>query len=87
MVFECLFVFVFIIPLLMYYSITSKSNTELNKDLVEKAILVVRSAVANQIDWRQIRELLDEAKTRGDPVALSIKELKLERNTIVLSLR
>ncbi|XP_063613689.1 ribosome quality control complex subunit NEMF-like isoform X2 [Penaeus indicus] len=59
---------------------------ELNKDLVEKAILVVRSLVANQIDWRQIRELLDEAKTRGDPVALSIKELKLERNTIVISL-
>ncbi|ROT82833.1 Serologically defined colon cancer antigen 1-like protein [Penaeus vannamei] len=59
---------------------------ELNKDLVEKAILVVRSLVANQIDWRQIGELLDEAKTRGDPVALSIKELKLEKNTIALSL-
>lgn len=67
--------------------INSKHLAELNKDLVEKAILVVRSLVANQIDWRQIGELLDEAKTRGDPVALSIKELKLEKNTIALSLR
>lgn len=57
---------------------------ELNKQLVEGAILVVRSAVANQIDWRQIRELLAEAQVQGDPVAQAIKQLKLEMNTIVL---
>ncbi|XP_066952776.1 ribosome quality control complex subunit NEMF [Macrobrachium rosenbergii] len=69
-----------------------KNNTlqgqliELNKDLVDGAILVVRSAVANQIDWRQIEELLAEAQAQGDPVAQSIKQLKLKTNTIVLSL-
>ncbi|XP_068212813.1 ribosome quality control complex subunit NEMF-like [Palaemon carinicauda] len=59
---------------------------ELNKDLVDGAILVVRSAVANQIDWRQIEELLAEAQAQGDAVAQSIKQLKLKTNTIVLSL-
>ncbi|XP_042220810.1 nuclear export mediator factor NEMF-like [Homarus americanus] len=59
---------------------------ELNKDLVDATILVVRSAVANQIDWRQIKELLAEAQGRGDPVAQAIKQLKLESNTITLSL-
>ncbi|XP_045605121.2 ribosome quality control complex subunit NEMF isoform X1 [Procambarus clarkii] len=59
---------------------------ELNKDLVDAAILVVRSAVANQIDWRQIRELLAEAQARGDPVALPIKQLKLESSTMTLLL-
>lgn len=59
---------------------------ELNKDLVEAAILVVRSAVANQIDWRQIQELLAEAQARGDPVALAIRQLKLESNIITLLL-
>ncbi|XP_071551186.1 uncharacterized protein Clbn [Panulirus ornatus] len=59
---------------------------ELNKDLVEAAILVVRSAVANQIDWRQIQELLAEAQARGDPVALAIRQLKLESNVITLLL-
>ncbi|KAG7169666.1 Nuclear export mediator factor Nemf-like, partial [Homarus americanus] len=53
---------------------------ELNKDLVDATILVVRSAVANQIDWRQIKELLAEAQGRGDPVAQAIKQLKLEND-------
>lgn len=73
-------------------SCTQKTNElhghmiELNKDLVDKAILVVRSAVANQIDWKQIKELLAEAQARGDTVALAIKQLKLESNSIILSL-
>ncbi|KAK4318882.1 hypothetical protein Pmani_010146 [Petrolisthes manimaculis] len=59
---------------------------ELNKDMVDGAIKVVRSLVANQIDWQQIKELLSEAQARGDSVALAIKELKLERSTLTLSL-
>ncbi|KAK7079903.1 hypothetical protein SK128_022376, partial [Halocaridina rubra] len=57
---------------------------ELNKQLVDGAIMVVRSAVANQIDWKQIKELLAEAQAQGDPIAQTIKQLKLETNTIVL---
>ncbi|KAK8390645.1 hypothetical protein O3P69_010388 [Scylla paramamosain] len=59
---------------------------ELNKDLVDKAIFVVRSTVANQIDWRQIDELLAEAQARGDPVALVIRQLKLKTNSMTLLL-
>lgn len=60
---------------------------ELNKDLVDKAITVVRSTVANQIDWGQIAELLAEAQARGDPVALVIRQLKLQTNSMTLLLR
>ena len=42
--------------------------------------------MANQIDWRQIQELLAEAQAQGDAVALSIKQLKLQMNTIGLLL-
>lgn len=59
---------------------------ELNKDLVDKAIFVVRSTVANQIDWGQIDELLAEAQARGDPVALVIRQLKLKTNSMTLLL-
>ncbi|KAG0710660.1 Nuclear export mediator factor Nemf [Chionoecetes opilio] len=59
---------------------------ELNKDLVDKAINVVRSTVANQVDWTQIAELLSEAQARGDPVALVIRQLKLQTNSMTLLL-
>jgi len=60
---------------------------ELNKDLVDGAISVVRSLMANQLDWREIRELLSEAQSQGDPVACSIKDLKLETSSLTISLR
>ncbi|MCL4130407.1 UNVERIFIED_CONTAM: hypothetical protein GTU68_067007, partial [Idotea baltica] len=60
------------------------SLIELNQQLVEGALLVVRSALANQIDWRHIQELLDEAQSRGDAIACSIRALKLDSNTITL---
>lgn len=59
---------------------------ELNKDLVDKAITVVRSTVANQIDWGEIAELLAEAQARGDPVAAVIRQLKLATNSMTLLL-
>ncbi|KAK3092818.1 hypothetical protein FSP39_007530 [Pinctada imbricata] len=60
---------------------------ELNLPLVDKAILIVRSALANQIDWTEIENLVKEAQIQGDPVAASIKSLKLNSNTITLLLR
>ncbi|XP_078672293.1 ribosome quality control complex subunit NEMF-like isoform X3 [Branchiostoma floridae x Branchiostoma belcheri] len=60
---------------------------ELNLDLVDKAILVVRSAIANQIDWSEIWDIVKEAQAQGDPVASTIKSLKLDSNHITLLLR
>ncbi|CAL4114173.1 unnamed protein product [Meganyctiphanes norvegica] len=57
---------------------------ELNQQLVEGALLVVRSYVANQVDWREIKELVCEAAARGHPAAEAIKDLKLNSNTITL---
>ena len=42
---------------------------EMNEALVNNALTVMRSALANQIDWKEIQELLDEAKANKDPVA------------------
>ncbi|KAB7495844.1 Nuclear export mediator factor Nemf [Armadillidium nasatum] len=57
---------------------------ELNQGLVDGALLVVRSAIANQIDWKHIQELLDEAQARNDPIACAIRALKLKQNSITL---
>ena len=60
---------------------------ELNVDVVEKACLVIRSAVANAMDWGDIELLVKDAQAKGDPVAMAIHGLKLERNEITLLLR
>ncbi|KAH9509091.1 hypothetical protein Btru_048998 [Bulinus truncatus] len=60
---------------------------ETNLELVDKAILIVRSALANQIDWSEIWNFVKEAKANGDPVASAIKSLKLDSNQITLSLQ
>ncbi|XP_013398422.1 nuclear export mediator factor Nemf [Lingula anatina] len=59
---------------------------EINLDLVDRAILVVQSAVANQIDWDEIKDLVKEAQLQGDPVAIAIKALKLDTNHITMLL-
>ena len=60
---------------------------ELNQPLVERAIFVVRSALANQIAWKEIEELVEDATRKDDPVARIIKKLKLQTNHITLELR
>ena len=54
---------------------------------VDSAIHVIQSALANQIDWTQIQQLVKEAQAQGDPVAGTIKGLKLEHNHITLLLK
>jgi len=58
---------------------------ELNNDLVEKALTVIRTALANQIDWKELEDLVEEAS--DDPVVSRIKKLNLKVNqmTMVLS--
>ena len=54
---------------------------------VDKAILVVRSAIANQIDWTEISNFVKEAQIDGDPVAMAIKDIKLATNHITMLLK
>ncbi|KAM9191571.1 ribosome quality control complex subunit NEMF [Mergus octosetaceus] len=60
---------------------------EMNLEIVDRAIQVVRSALANQIDWTEIGTIVKEAQAQGDPVASAIKELKLQTNHITMLLR
>ncbi|KAF2368485.1 protein of unknown function DUF3441 [Trinorchestia longiramus] len=59
---------------------------ELNRELVDAAISQMRAALAHQLDWREIEELLQEAQEREEPVALAIKSLSLATNTITMML-
>lgn len=58
----------------------------MNQALVDNAILAIRSAIANQMSWPDIHELVKAAQASGDPVAGAIKQLKLEINHISLKL-
>ncbi|XP_043930219.1 nuclear export mediator factor NEMF [Protopterus annectens] len=60
---------------------------EMNLQIVDRAIQVVRSALANQIDWSEIGIIVKEAQAQGDPVASAIKELKLATNHITMLLK
>merc|ERR1719430_1739679 len=59
---------------------------EFNDDLVEKALIAVRSALGRRLDWTKIKELIAEAAENGDPVMSKIKDLKLEAKQITMSL-
>ena len=54
---------------------------------MDKAILIVNSAIANQIDWSEINNIVKEAQSQGDQVACAIAALKLETNHITMNLR
>nr|XP_045011000.1 nuclear export mediator factor NEMF [Jaculus jaculus] len=60
---------------------------EMNLQIVDRAIQVVRSALANQINWTEIGVIVKEAQAQGDPVANAIKELKLQTNHVTMLLR
>lgn len=57
-----------------------------NQELVDNAIMAVQHALANQMSWTDIQELVKNAQANGDQVAGSIKKLKLEINAIAMLL-
>ncbi|OQR70237.1 nuclear export mediator factor NEMF-like [Tropilaelaps mercedesae] len=57
-----------------------------NLDIVEKALLAVRSAIASQMGWDDIANIIKEARLQGDPVAGCIQQLHFERNTFSMYL-
>jgi hypothetical protein len=54
---------------------------------VDRAITVVRSLLASQLDWLEIEKLVNDAAKQGDQVAGCIKSLKLQSNHITMLLR
>ncbi|XP_072222266.1 ribosome quality control complex subunit NEMF [Leuresthes tenuis] len=60
---------------------------EMNLPMVDRALQVVRSALANQVDWTEIGIIVKEAQAAGDPVACAIKDLKLQTNHITMLLK
>uniref|UniRef100_A0A4W4EP04 Ribosome quality control complex subunit NEMF n=1 Tax=Electrophorus electricus TaxID=8005 RepID=A0A4W4EP04_ELEEL len=60
---------------------------EMNLPIVDRALQVVRSALANQVDWAEIGLIVKEAQAAGDPVACAIKELRLQTNHITMLLK
>uniref|UniRef100_A0A8C2Q1N9 Ribosome quality control complex subunit NEMF n=1 Tax=Cyprinus carpio TaxID=7962 RepID=A0A8C2Q1N9_CYPCA len=60
---------------------------EMNLHIVDRALQVVRSALANQVDWAEIGQIVKEAQAARDPVACAIKELKLQSNHITMLLK
>ncbi|XP_058812373.1 ribosome quality control complex subunit NEMF homolog [Topomyia yanbarensis] len=58
-----------------------------NQNLVDSALLAVQSALAAQMAWSDIQDLVKAAQANIDPVASCIKQLKLEINHISLALK
>lgn len=54
---------------------------------VDQAIRIVCSAIANQVDWDDLKGLVHTAQAKGDRVAILIKSLKLETNSMIMALR
>lgn len=71
------------------WQVFDKHKAELitrNQTLVDNAILAIRSAIATQLPWPEIQNLVKAAQANGDQVAGSIRQLKLEKNHISLYL-
>lgn len=54
--------------------------------LVDKALNILRTAIANQMDWKDIEEIVSEAGENGDPILSRISKLKLDINHFTMSL-
>lgn len=67
-------------------STTMAELIEYNLDDVDAAIVAVRVALANGMDWEDLARMIKEEKKSGNPVAGLIDMLHLERNCITLLL-
>eukprot|EP00762_Andalucia_godoyi_P002437 ANDGO_02676.mRNA.1 Ribosome quality control complex subunit 2 len=59
---------------------------QLNKESVDQALEVVRSGVGQGLDWAELKRIFKEQKRSGNPVALMVHSLKLEKNAVSLEL-
>ncbi|KAG5672133.1 hypothetical protein PVAND_002287 [Polypedilum vanderplanki] len=57
-----------------------------NQLLVDSAIYAMRSLLAKQLSWTEIKNLIKERQEENDPIAIKIHQLKLDINHISLFL-
>lgn len=68
---------------------TDRHRAELitrNQILVDSTIYAMRSLIAKQLSWTEIKDLLKDRQEQNDPIAVRIRQLKLETNHISLYL-
>ncbi|VEL08804.1 unnamed protein product [Protopolystoma xenopodis] len=54
---------------------------------VDNIIIMLNNALASQLDWALIEEMIVKAANRGDPLAKTIARLELTANQAVVRLR
>ena len=59
---------------------------EYNLEAVDGAINAVRAALANGLNWKELKQLIKREKAAGNPVASLIHTLELEQNRMTLLL-
>lgn len=59
---------------------------ELNLQMVDAAILIIRNAIASSMDWKDLGDLVANEKRKDNPIARMIDSLKLETNQLALRL-
>ena len=59
---------------------------ERNAEEVEKALMVINSALDSGMDWDQLEQLVEVEQKNGNPVALLIQKLNLEKDEMTLRL-
>jgi hypothetical protein len=67
-------------------SVRKAELIEYNLEEVDAAILAVRSALANGMDWADLGQMVKEERKAGNPVAGLIHSMQLEKNQITLLL-
>lgn len=59
---------------------------ELNSDKVENALLIMRSMIATQMSWSDIRDTIKQAQSMSDPIASLIVGVNFDRNEFTMKL-
>lgn len=54
---------------------------------VDNIIIMINHALSNQIDWKELALIVEDAKQRDDPLACHIVELKLQTSQAVIRLK
>lgn len=57
-----------------------------NQELIDGVIYAMRALLAKQLSWSDIKDLIKERQKQKDPIAQSIRHLKLETNQITMKI-
>ena len=66
-----------------------KENAQLveaNAEDVDKALLVINSAMSSGMDWEALESLVEVEQRNGNPIAMLVKKLDLGNDAVVLAL-